>query len=349
MHDGERVETGEVSGARALRAWITGQGEGHSRVFLLESGAPAADVANVARGDDVVLLPVESGMYDGLGSVVRYRGALREAGDELFLGEHGVELQDYVAAAFVQIVGPTVVRFFDASSGQAFLEDAELARRTGVFPSALIDPRVLLADRDALDCPREMKTPKALRVGADGSVGIGVQGRTIGTVDDLPSVLAIPLPRAAALGEVATGDGFAADLARREWIGRYLKATDLMKMLRAENGAARVSGFGWFPIDDDLSDAEPLTADPFLLETAAGFMLADTGTLRRQLLTPSTARVIAVIQTSSTIEIATERVARLRGTSSPDARDLCLQARTALNVHTGRRTGSADGTNGAEG
>ncbi len=44
--------------------------------------------------------------------------------------------RDYVAAAFVQIIGPTAVRFFDETSWRAFLDDAELARRTGVFPSA---------------------------------------------------------------------------------------------------------------------------------------------------------------------------------------------------------------------
>ena len=348
MHDSGRVQATELGGARALREWITGQAREHSRVFLIESGAPTDDVAEVARRDDVVLLPAESGTYDGLGRKVRYRGALRDAGDELFFGERGVELQDYVAAAFVQIVGPTAVRFFDASSWQVFLDDAELARRTGVFPSALIDPRVLLADRSALENPGEMEAPRALRVSADGSVGIGVQGRVIGTIDELSSVLAVPLPRAAALGGVAPGDALAADLASREWIGRYLNATDLMKMLGLDNGTAKISGFGWFPIDDDLSDAEPLTAEPFLLETPDGFVLADTRTLRRQLLTPSTARVIAVIQTSSSTEIASERVARLLGTSLSHAHALCLEALTALNVHVGRRGGYTDRAKGAE-
>ncbi|MFJ6532317.1 daptide biosynthesis RiPP recognition protein [Microbacterium sp. NPDC091662] len=349
MNDGGRVEASELDGVRALREWITGQMPEHSRVFLLESGAPADDVAQVARRDDTILLPVESGTYDGPGSVVRYRGALRDAGDELFFGERGVELQDYVAAAFVQIIGPTAVRFFDASSWQVFLEDAELARRTGIFPSALIDPRVLLADRNALDGPGEIEAPRALRVSADGSVGIGVQGRVIGTVDELPSVLDVPRPRATALGGVASGDTFAADLASRDWIGRYLNAADLMKMLRLENGAARISGFGWFPIDDALSDAEPLNTEPFLLETADGFVLADTATLRRQLLTPSTARAIAAIQTSSSTEIACERVARLRGTSLSHARALCLEARDVLNVHVGRRAGFTDRPKGDEG
>lgn len=335
--DEQAVET-ELAGARALREWITGKREGHSRVFLVETGASVAGVEEVAGSDDVVLLPEDNRTYEGPAGAVHYSGALCEVGDELFFGERGVELQDYVAAAFVQIVGPTAVRFFDASSWRVFLDDAELARRTGIFPSALIDPRVILADRSALENPGALETPSALRVSPDGRVRIGVQGEAIGSLDDLPSLLAVPLPRAAALGDIAPREMLAADLASREWIGRYLNATDLMKMLRLENGAARISGFGSFLFDDDLSDAEPLTADPFLIETADGFVLADTTTLRRQLLSPSTARVVAVTQTSSSTEIAAERVARQLGTSIPEARTLCLEAVTALNVHLGWRT-----------
>lgn len=335
MSDDAGVAETDLLGARALREWLTGEREAYSRVFLVERGAAVEAVQKAASPDDVVLLPPGSAPDGGPAAVAHYTGELREVGDELFFGERGVELQDYVAAAFVQIIGPTAIRFFDAASWRAFLDDADLARRTGVFPTALIDPRVLLADRTALVEPGEVVTPSAVRVAADGSVSVGVQGEVIGTVDDLQAVLATPLPRSVALGGVAPRH----EIARLHGIARYLNATDLMKMLRLTNGDVRIAGFGWAPIDDQLADAEPLTADPFLLDTADGFVLADTRTLRRQLLTPLTATVVAATQTSSTLELAAERLARDLETPVSHASVLCLEAVAVLGVHFGERTG----------
>lgn len=325
----------ELVGARALREWITGEQEQYSRVFLVESGATAETVAEVACEDDAVLLHAQSGPYEGPADVARYSGALSGIGDELFFGERGVELQDYVAAAYVQIIGPTTVGFFDETSWQSFLDDADLARRTGVFPSSLIDPRVLLANRRALAAPGEIATPSAIRVGSDGLVSVGMQGEVIGDVDDLKTVIESCLPRAVAMGGSAPSREFIEDLTVRGWIGRYLNATDLIKMLSLENGVTRISGFGWSLIDDDRADAEPLSSDPLLLETTDGFVLADTTTLRRQLLSPVTAKVVAATQTSSAPEVAVERLARECGLSESHASTLCRDAATALNIHFG--------------
>lgn len=343
MRDGAASEP-ELLGVRALREWITGQRDEYSRVLLVEPGASAEGVDGVAGPDDVVLLPEGSGPYAGPARTAHYSGALSAIGDELFFGERGVELQDYVAAAFVQIVGPTAVCLVDASGWEAFIDDAELARRTGIFPSPLIDPRVLLADRSALMDPGGLATPSAIRVSPVGDVGIGVRGGVIGDVSDLQTLLAVPVPRTATWGRRVPAEALAADLARREWIGRYLHATDLMKMLRLANGAARISGFGWSGIDDDLADAEPRTADPFLLDTPEGFVLADTVTLRRQLLSPATATVVAATQTSSTPEVAVERVARQLGRSGAEAALLCREAVVALNIHLGRSDVSSRAT-----
>jgi hypothetical protein len=338
MRDDRRACEPELVGARALREWITGESEEYPRVFLVDNGASAECIEEVAGHDDVVLLPEAGGAYAGRARVVRYRGALCEIGDELFIGERGVELQDYVAAAFVQIIGPTAVSLTDASGWDAFLLDAELARATGVFPSALIDPRVILADRSALAKPSEIDPPSAVRVRHDGTVSIGMRGETIGRVEELEASVAIPRPALSALEGTASREELAADLARRDWVGRYLNATDLMKMLRLANGDARISGFGWTLVDDDLADAEPLTTDPFLLETREGFLLADTRTLRRQLLSPMTAGVVAVIQTSSTPEVAAERVALQLGIPASEADRLWFAAAAALNIHIGTRT-----------
>lgn len=348
MRDGAEITGSELVGAQALREWITGERREHARVFLVERGAPTRAVAEVAEADDVVLLPEDSDTYRGRASVVRYRGALSEIGDELFLGDSRVELQDYVAAAFIQIVGPTAVGLFDASGWQAFFEDAELAQRTGVFPSALIDPRVLLANRGALENPGELHTPSAIRVGSDGRVGVGVRGAVIGEVDRLPTLLTTVLPRGAALGVADQTGAVGSDRVGLDGIGRYLRATDLMKMLRLPNGAAKISGFGWALADDERADAEPLSADPFLIEVPEGLVLADTTTLRRRLLSPVTARVVAVTQTSSAPDIAAQRIASHLDISVEDADMLCREAVTALDIHLGRRADRSRSTAGLQ-
>ena len=335
MSEGERLPDPELVGARALRAWITAQPDSCSRVVLFDDGAAVEDVPHVFRHDDVVLLPVGSAPYNGSATAIRYRGALREVGDELFFGERGIELQDYVAAAFVQIVGPTVVGLFDETSWRAFIDDADLARRTGVFPSALLDPRVLLAAPSALARPVELAAPSALRVSADGTISIGMRGDVIGAVDELSTLLTVPLPRLSAVGGDVPRDVLLADLTNRDWIGRFLLTTDLMKMLRLANGAARISGFGWALLDDGLADAQPPTADPFLLETADGLLLADTSTLRRQLLSHRTAVVVEATQTSSSLDLAAERVTRRLGMATADAHALCVEAVAELGVHEG--------------
>jgi hypothetical protein len=341
-----RPTESDLIGARALREWITGERSAYSRVFVVEDGAATACLDGVAVQGDAVLLPAGGESYEGPADAVPYTGALAEIGDELFFGERGVELQDYVAAAFVQIIGPTAVCLLDASGWQAFLDDADLARETGVFPSALIDPWVLLADRGALMRPTELTTPSTVRVRSDGRVSVGIRGEIIGDVDDLSTLLAIPRPGVAALDGVAPREKIVDDLNSREWIGRYLGATDLMKMLKYSNGAAKILGFGWSLVDDELADAEPLASEPFLLETADGLLLADTITLRRQLLSPVTAAVVGVTQTSSTLELAAERVARQIGMPEPEAKSLCVEAVAALNIRLG---GSADSSQWAKG
>lgn len=349
MRSDERVTDLEVVGARALREWITGRCEEYSQVILVERGAAAADIDDVAGRDDVVLLPMAGEPYNGRARAVRYSGALDEIGDELFFGERSVELQDYVSAAFVQILGPTAVCLVDLPGWYAFLADAEIARETGVFPSALIDPRVILGDRTALAKPDERAAPSALRVRSDGRVSVGLRGEVIGSVDDLRALLSVPLPRIAALGGIAPRDELTADLTSRGWIGRYLDATDLIKMLQLGNGGAKMAGFGWELVEDGRADAEPLMSDPFLLETSDGFLLADTGTLRRQLLSPVTAQVVAILQTSSAPEVAAERITRLLGTTASDASRLCIDAVGALDVHFGRRADSSIPTSGTRG
>lgn len=334
-HDEGATGEDPLLGPQALRAWVTGGHAARGRVFLREAETGAEAVAAAADPEDVILEPAGSVPRHGAARAVGYGGRLADLGDELFLGERGVELQDYIAASFVQIVGPTVMRFFDEASWRAFLDDADLARGTGVFAAAMLDPRVLLADRSALARPQEVQTPRALRIDADGRVHLGLQGEAVGHVDDLPAALGRARPRASALGGVPGSADLVAELDTRPWLRRYLDAADLRKMLRLPNGAARIAGFGWTLLDDELADAEPPTDDPFLLDTAEGFLLADVRTLRRHLLSPLTAAVVDAIQTSRTRGRAAARVARACGVPDAHARRLCLDAFTALGVHLG--------------
>lgn len=337
----------EIIGARALREWITGERHHYSRVFFVDRDAPAHQVLAAAERRDAVFLPDGSEPCDTHAEVIRYGGGWDDIGDELFLGPHGVERQDYIAAAFVQIVGPIAVGFSDETSWRAFLDDAELARRTGVFPAALLDARVLLADRVALASPVALMRPSAVRVRSDGRVSAGMQGEVVGAVTELPSLLAAALPGAALVGGVMPRDRVLDDLRTRGWVGRYLTALELMRTLSLASTDAAIAGFGWTPFDDGLCDAEPRTADPLLLETGNGFLLADLTTRRRQLLSPDTARVVAVTQTSSDTESAAARVARQLEVPKSQALSLCLEAIDALGVHCGRRAVDSSSTTGA--
>ncbi len=321
--------------ACVVREWITGEFQECRRIFFLDPGASIHDLEKVFSSGDAVLLPSEFDVNYEAVKTISFGGQMLEAGDEFFFGKQCVELQDYLSAAFVEIVTSTVVRFFDEDGWQAFLDDADLARYTGVFPSSLLDRHVLLADREALSKPFELNVPRSIRLSADGTISLGLQGKELGRLQDLQTLLETPVPNIAMLsGEVATRS-IEAGLASRSWIERYFNAIDLMKMLRLENGRSKISGFGWSYVEDGQSDSDPLASDPFLFESSKGLMLADITSLRRQLLTPHAASVVAIVQTSSSSELATERVAEYLNVSTEKAAAMCFEASQELNVHLG--------------
>ncbi|MCM3779981.1 daptide biosynthesis RiPP recognition protein [Microbacterium hydrocarbonoxydans] len=331
----------EVVGARALREFVTGERNTYRRVFLVDADAPMTAVLDAAGAQDAVLLPEGEELPAATAALFRYRGRLAESGDEMLLGETAVELQDYVAAAFVQLVGPTVVAVLDTPGWKAFLDDVHLARRTGVFPSALLDPRVVLAERSALESPRAIDIPNAIRVHADGAFTVGMRGEVVGHVMDTPERLAEPVARGARLGGAPSIDELTASDPGRDATVRYLRAIDLLRMLRNANGV-RVAGFGWSLIDDDGADAEPLASDPFLLDAAEGFVLADVDSRRRRALSLLTAVVVEATQTSSGPELAVERIARRLAVPASDAGRLCEDAIGALGISFGVSTAGAE-------
>lgn len=324
----------EIGGARALREYATGERGRYSRVYLVDAHGPDRLVLDMAESHDAVLLPEGAQSSASAADVFRYSGRLDEPGDEMFLAECTVELQDYIAAAFVQLVGPTVVVVVDAAGRRAFLDDAELARRTGVFPSVLLDPRVVLANRSGLARPHEMHTPTAIRVRADGRFCVGMRGDVRGDISSSPCEIGLPVPRGAASGDASSTDPFVDDHPTQGRLDRYLRAADLLKMLGATDRAT-ISGFGWRLLDDGGADAEPRASAPFLLRTPTGFVLAEVDSRRRRALSPFTAAVVDATQTSASAELAGERLAGRLAIAASDARRLCHEARVALGIEFG--------------
>ncbi|MGB4136653.1 MAG: daptide biosynthesis RiPP recognition protein [Microbacterium sp.] len=320
--------------ARTIQNWISGRNTDIGRVFFAEPHA-AASLAAVLREDDVAIVTAaDADAVAGYGaSVVGYGGDLREVGDELFVSDRRIELLDYVAAGFVEILGPTVVRFMDKAGWSAFIDDVDIARRTGVFPGALVDPKMQLADREALVAPFEEEPPRSLHLREDGRVALGAQGIDLG--DDLVAATAQWHPRLATLGGIAPLDDIANDLCSRPWLARCVRAGDLTKMLRLDLNIDRISGFGWSIVDDGLADAEPVVEDPLIVTAAGEFILASPTTLRRQRLSETTAAVVEIVQTSSATDLAASRISAQLAVSELDARRLCEQAHDRLDIHPG--------------
>ncbi|WP_144874145.1 daptide biosynthesis RiPP recognition protein [Microbacterium sp. 1.5R] len=323
----------EIDGARALREFVVGEPEHYSRVYLVDADGPGGAVLDAAGPKDAVLLPVAAPASNSAAAIFRYDGQLEEPGDEMFLGGCTVELHDYIAAAFVQLVGPSVVAIVDDQGWLALLDDVGIARRTGVFPSALLDPRVILANRAAIERPDEMQVPNAIRVRTDGALRVGMRGEVCGHLSTTTD-LAAAAPRLAALRSSPSADEWRAEHPERGWLTRCLRATDLLKMLRGESGTVSISGFGWALVDDDRADAEPSPFHPFLVRTPQGFLLADVATRRRVSLSPLTAAVVEVSQTSSSEELAVERLVRRLAVTASDARRLRSEAMAAFRIHS---------------
>jgi hypothetical protein len=331
------TEVTDQIASRTIREWITGVRTDYERIFYVAPGANPAALEQVLGQDDAVLLPADSDWSPDHGLVVKYSGEMSEAGDEFFVNDRGIELQDYISAGFIEIVGPTAIRFFDEAGWRAFVADADLARRTGVFPSALIDPRVLLADRAMFVPGGSSSLPHAFRLDADGFIHLGMQGIPLGHMDNWDAALGSAVSTADALGASVPPVVVHADLGAHPWLPRYMNATELIKTLQLDNGTAKIDGFGWSNIDDERADAEPLPTDPFMLDTPSGLILADIATRRRQLLTPLSAEVVSAIQTSSSVELARDRVSTRQNIDQSVAGKLCNDAIELLNVNLGHQ------------
>jgi hypothetical protein len=320
--------------ARAVHEWISGRREHHARFFFSSTGDAARAVSPRVGARDVLLTPELADREAGRGLVIGYRGCFAQLGDELTVSGQTIELQDYVAAAFVDVLGPTVVRFVDSGGWRAFLDDAEIARESGILPPQLRDPRMQLADRAALLDPFGIGPADSFAIGDDGRVTFGAQGAELGSVDDA-AAFEVEVPRLAAFAGVVPLAELTESLTQRMWLPRLLALAELRRALPAELSSAPASGFGRMLVDDGGADAVPQTLDPFLLSGGSAPVLADPVTRRQFRLSDETARVIEIVQTSSSAERAAQRIAAECGIAVSVAERLRMQAIEALSVHHG--------------
>lgn len=325
--------------ARVVVEWITGRHRSFRRAVFCAPGASAGRVAVALGAEDVLLVP-EDLPVETAARVIGYRGAFDDIGDTLHVAGHAVELQHYASAAYVELVGPTAMRFFDLDGWRAFLDDADLARDAGVFAGPLVDPRLRLADAGAVDAPFDVAPPNALHVHADGRITAGAQGGRLGSVNTAVDDLWAARPRWTALTDVVAETAVIDGLASRPWLARYLRAAEAWGVLGIQPGEGRIDGFGWSADAASEGDARPAPEDAFLVATAAGVLLADLRTRRRQRLSDTTARIVATLQTSSDPSRAAERLARMERISVTAAAQLCAEAARRLGVRAGVPTAS---------
>jgi hypothetical protein len=308
-----------ISGRRTLAS---------GAVFFVEAGEHVEAVLSQARLDDVVFAPAGSAVRSDP-RVVAYDGALREPGDEItFGGAHTFELEEYVAAPFRPIVGPTLIRQGSAAGVAAFLSDADTAKKSGVFIDPLLS-RAVLVDSLAsfLGVDRESGALARVHVTAAGEYRDGPDGLLLGIVGDARADIETRARegegRGRAFARVVDRGTLAADLDDRPWFARYIAAIDLLRQWDGVPGRPTISGFGGHLVRalDELAALPGVVSAsaPYLL-TGDGdeWVLVDPASRRRIRIDVDTARaaecLIATADESAAVALLAAELGR--GTSS---------------------------------
>ncbi|RXS69400.1 hypothetical protein EST92_25660 [Streptomyces sp. TM32] len=279
-------------------------------------------------------------------TVVRYSGRFCEAGDEMLVeGAYAVELQDYLAAAYLPVVGLTVVRIMNEADWKAFLQDADLAYDQGVFVEQLAHPSVLLADKGPLGFLQPTTAGDLLRlhVTADGEVRPSAGGAVLGTVADSLAELeeaARQLPRGGVgdLHSAVSCDVVYDALVERPWLPRYIRALEALRATRQDGSVHRVSGFGGRMVEGlDVGRVEPVEA-PLLLWNETEALLNDTVSGRWFRLGCDAARLVELVVTAGSRSAAEGSAVALLGMPVSVARQ-AIDAVEAQCRHAGIRIG----------
>lgn len=277
--------------AAAFEQYVSGRRAGaEGAVFFLESAAHLDHARRIALPGDAVIAPATIAPEvadDGVTSVA-YDGAWREPGDEMTLdGRHTFELQDYLAAPFISIVGLTVVRQGSAAGIAAFFSDADSARSSGAFVDQLLSSAVLLDSRASFAGGAESSLAR-VHVSAEGEYRDGPDGLLLGRVGDSRAHI-----EAAAITGAGPGRSFAriigdgdlgSALDARPWFARYVAALELLRQWDRREAPTKISGFGGHLVTALDHDGPAITsADaPFLIADQDGdHVLVERATRRR--------------------------------------------------------------------
>ena len=272
--------------ATAFEQYVSGRrGIVEGAVFFLESADHIEEVLRAAEPCDIVIAPARHADPRTIG----YDGSFREPGDEITLdGRHTFELQDYLAAPFLSIVGLTIVRQGSAAGLAAFLSDADTARESGFFVDQLLSGLVLLdsrtsfvrADKDEGDLVR-------VHVTASGEYRDGPDGLLLGSVGDeradVEATAAEGAGRGRPFARIVDPRVLEADLDDRPWFARYVAALDLLRQWDGALTRPAISGFGGHLVRALDEGAAAVASEAPFLVTGDGeeYILVDPVSLRR--------------------------------------------------------------------
>lgn len=294
--------------AAAVDQWITGiPGRIPGHVIFVEN-PDHTGYAKMLAGEDSTILVLNGDNTDP--GIVPVTGSFDVAGEELLVdGTLSLEIQDYVAIPFVNLVGVTVVRITTKEDWQAFFDDAEEACRTGHFVQQLTEVNAVLAERGLLSgAPKDNLLLARLHITWGGSVLSGPYGTKIGTVGDALADLRIRSialrPESAVAAAYYPWDIYES-LAAKPWIARYLAALDAWKFVAREDRAAtRLVGFGASLYGAALRDGLPSAHAPFILKRGNDHTLLDAQTGRLFKIGPDAAAIIEAVSNLRDVRVA---------------------------------------------
>jgi hypothetical protein len=307
---------------RHLISWgtgtpVPGAPDGASTIVVEDPAHLGAVVdSGVAGAETLILVPGDDSSSDP--RVVGYSGSCTEPGGELAVGEDFyLQIQDYAAAGFMALLGPTLVTVTGPDDFGLFLADADHARVEGRFPDFAVAGPVRLANLPALGAPVGTDGP-ALRLHVDAVARLSTSptGSALGTVGAGPAELrrawrrrneAGAVPCAVCLGGVLDEPRRSDELAARPWLPRYLAALDALRALNAGGVAGlRVVGFGagLLPGRDHHTVAD--ASDALLLFNEEAAFVREIGTGRTFGLSLRAARYAEALLTRGSVDAASE-------------------------------------------
>ncbi|WP_409496661.1 daptide biosynthesis RiPP recognition protein [Amycolatopsis sp. cmx-11-12] len=275
------------------------------RVVFLESANHLDYALRLSSGQGSVFSPAPAG---GVRNVVVYEGGVSTPGDELLIGDGLlVSSQDYLSTPFVVATGATIVLVTGAEDYDAYLQDADLARRTGVFVDQLLQPGVFLADQCALGSTHPCAGAARLYVATSGDVYTAPGGQRLGTVesdvDHLIEAAVAPTSGDLCLNGVVAAESVDRARAERPWLSRYLRALDVLGGLGTTGRTGyRVSGFGGRLTAGLPTALDEPTDAPLVLWNDDEHLICDPGQGRVFQLGQDAARLVELLLITGSIE-----------------------------------------------